>query len=129
MSKIQSWVQLYQAFNAYQVAQYGIGNYLLGSATFWLSIVLVYLITLSLRVAERAIHSIWFPTDLEILAEHEHLQRRKAHALLATQTRGLVEVQSQAFGAPAQPVSGKTERPARIEMRAHHSSDENWLNI
>lgn len=51
--------------------------YLLGSPTFWLSIFLVYVITFSLRMIERGIHAIWFPSDMEILAEHHALQKQR----------------------------------------------------
>jgi hypothetical protein len=49
--KIRSPVQLYQAFKVHEVTQSGIGNILLGSPTFWLSIILVYIITFTARLA------------------------------------------------------------------------------
>ena len=69
-------LQLYQAFKKHQIAQWGIGVTLFATPTFWLNIVLVYIIIASLRIAERAVHSIWRPTDVEILAENEHLEAR-----------------------------------------------------
>lgn len=112
-------VQLYQAFKAYQVAQYGIGDYLLGSATFWFSILIVYLITLSLRMIERAIHSIWFPSDIELLAEHEHLQGRHQGEPLSAQ--GTVELRSFNGIKESHPESSM-KRNGRI-----NSSDESWI--
>lgn len=51
-------LQLYQAFGQHEVAQSGIGNVLMGSPTFWFSIILVYFITFSARHA-RLVASIY----------------------------------------------------------------------
>ena len=49
---------------------------------------------MSLRIAERAIHSIRAPTDIEILAENEKLMRRNGGPM-AEQDRDLEEIELQ----------------------------------
>lgn len=85
-------MQLYQAFKKHQIAQWGIGVTLYATPTFWLDIILVYIIIASLRVAEKAIHSIWNPTDIEILAENEHLEAKRKGA----QSQDEIELQRRA---------------------------------
>ena len=92
-------LQLYQAFNKHAVAQWGVGVTLFSTATFWLSILLVYIITSSLRIGERAIHSIWMPTDTEILAEHERVTARNGGPM-SEQDRDPEEIELQHRASP-----------------------------
>lgn len=87
-------VQLYQAFNKHAVAQIGIGVTLFSTPTFWLSILLVYIITCSYRVIERGIHHLHNPTDIDILAENETLELRNGGPM-SQQGRGPEEIELQ----------------------------------
>ena len=81
-----------QAFKAYQVAQYGIANVILGNANFWLPLALVYVITFSLRLTERAIYTLFRPADTIILAEAEREAVKRGGPMSAK--AGMVEIHS-----------------------------------
>lgn len=55
--------------------QIGTGRALLGAPIFWVEVLLVYIITFSLRFAERSARWLFFPNDDMVLAERE-LQAR-----------------------------------------------------
>ena len=126
-------VQLYEAFNAHNVAQYGIGNYLLGNATFWFSLLLVYIITGSLRVIEKAVHQIWYPNDVEILAENEKIQARHGGPLSGKTGRNL-ELQGRTTdgshggeNGDVSHIGGNGDAHATDVPRSQNSSDGRWL--
>lgn len=114
-------MQLYEAFHAHNVAQYGIGIYLLGNASFWFSILLVYIITASLRIAEKAIHQLWRPNDVEILAEHEKMERKGGHDVTSKTSQDL-ELTHHTDGGE----NGEV-RPLTVP-RTQNSSDGRWLD-
>lgn len=118
-------LQLYEAFNAHNVTQYGIGNYLLGNATFWFSLLIVYIITGSLRMLEKAIHQVWMPNDVEILSEHEKMAPKHGGPLSGKTGRHL-ELQAQDVDGPSKAENGEA-RPASVP-RSENSSDQRWLD-
>ena len=118
------FVQLFEAFNKHDIAQYGIGSYLLGNATFWFSLLLVYIITGSLRVIEKAIHQVWFPNDVEILAEYEKLCPKHGGPL-SGKTERMLELQSRDMDSSHGGENGDV-RPS-LAHRSQNSSDEQWM--
>ncbi len=65
-------------------AQIGTGRALLGAPIFWVEVLLVYLVTFSLRFAERSARWLFFPNDDMVLAEREIEVRARAPACLGT---------------------------------------------
>ncbi len=126
MAHLPFLLQLYEAFKAHNVSQYGIGNYLLGNATFWFSLLLVYIITGSLRVIEKAVHQIWMPNDVEILAEYEKLQPKNGGPLASKGGRD-VELQQHTNGTNG--LEGGENGVARptVVHRSQNSTDRRWL--
>ncbi len=59
-------------------AQIGTGRALLGAPIFWAEVLLVYLVTFSLRFAERSARWLFFPNDDMVLAEREIEVRARA---------------------------------------------------
>ncbi|KAK9839881.1 hypothetical protein WJX81_008363 [Elliptochloris bilobata] len=68
---------IYSAIRANDSTMIGTGRALLGAPIFWVEVLLVYMITFSLRFAERSARWLFFPNDDMVLAEREmELERR-----------------------------------------------------
>lgn len=68
--------------------QIGTGRALLGAPIFWVEVLLVYLITFSLRFAERSARWLFFPNDDMVLAERE-LQVRECVSCFSLVSKSL----------------------------------------
>jgi len=60
--------------------QIGVALRIFSSPSFWMELILVYIVTFSLRYCERALRWLFFPNDDMILAEAEAVDAARAAA-------------------------------------------------